>query len=118
MTAVIEPSALIAPLDTAHEASEPPEARGLARDLDVDRLPAFAIDLKQKVAQIEAEVVAGESLPAEDLVGVGQGRQQVVEVVVVGDDDAGGAVGLIQCGLQWRPRLGKVRMCLSSFSRT
>ncbi|HEY3722944.1 MAG TPA: S-adenosylmethionine:tRNA ribosyltransferase-isomerase [Acidimicrobiia bacterium] len=32
MTAVAEPSALLAPLDTAHEASEPPEARGLARD--------------------------------------------------------------------------------------
>ena len=32
MTAVAEPSALVAPLDAAHEASEPPEARGLARD--------------------------------------------------------------------------------------
>jgi S-adenosylmethionine:tRNA ribosyltransferase-isomerase len=32
MTAVAEPSALVAPLDAAHEASEPPEARGLTRD--------------------------------------------------------------------------------------
>ncbi len=32
MTAVIEASALVEPLDSAHEASEPPEARGLARD--------------------------------------------------------------------------------------
>ncbi len=32
MTAVAEPSALLAPLDPSHEASEPPEARGLSRD--------------------------------------------------------------------------------------
>src|SRR5437899_10969029 len=76
----------------------PPGA--LARDLHVHRLASLAIELQHDVAQVEAEEVAVNALPRKRLVGIRQGVEKVVEIVVVGDDDPGGAVRLMD-------RLGK-----------
>src|SRR3954447_3235581 len=71
----------------------PPGA--LARNLDVHRLAPFAVELQPDVTEAEAEEVTVNALPRKRVMRIRQGVEQVVEIVVVGDDDARGTVGLV-----------------------
>src|SRR5215218_4480256 len=69
-------------------------SRVLADEFDEGRLAALAVEFQYGVTQIESEVVAVEALARENLVRVGKGLEQVVDVLVVGHDLAGDPVGL------------------------
>jgi hypothetical protein len=70
--------------------------------LNVDGSAAFAVEFEHDVAHVEGEVIAVEPLTAEFLVGIGQRREKMVEVVAVIKDDGADSPDLRHRLFEWR----------------
>ena len=70
-------------------------------------MPALAVELEHDVAEVEAEVIAVDSLATKHLVLIRQCVEDVVEVVVVGQRHRGNPVGLLNYVLEGRPGAGE-----------
>ncbi len=77
---------MVNPLSVSRVISAMHRPESWPASLTYTRLAAFSVELENRVAQVEAEIVAVEPVPGEHLVRVGQRLDQVVHVVPIGHD--------------------------------